>query len=152
MSSESPERNPALAPLKPLIGSWRVTLSHASFVDDPDATLSGTASLEWLYDAFVVMRSGFDAGPPQSWSVIGRNESLDAYCILYYDARGVSRIYSMDFDGTMWTLLREDPDFYQRFRGRLSEDGNTITAAWEKSDDRGATWEHDFDLTYVRAT
>jgi CBS domain-containing protein len=31
----------------------------------------------------------------------------------------------------------------------LSEDGNTISGAWEKSDD-GSTWEHDFDLTYTR--
>jgi hypothetical protein len=31
----------------------------------------------------------------------------------------------------------------------VSPDRNTITSQWEKSFD-GATWEHDFDITYTR--
>jgi hypothetical protein len=38
----------------------------------------------------------------------------------------------------------------QRFTGTFSEDGNTITGAWEKCPD-GVEWEHDFALTYRRA-
>jgi len=37
----------------------------------------------------------------------------------------------------------------QRFSGRISDDGNTITASWEKSTG-GANWEHDFDMAYRR--
>jgi hypothetical protein len=143
--------NPALLPLEPLIGRWSVTVSNASFLDDPQATMSGRTTLEWVGGAFVAVHSLMDDdGPPNSYSVIGRSESSDGYSMLYYDNRGVSRIYAMTFDGTTWTQERHDPDFYQRFTGTLSEDGRTIAAAWEKSDDEGATWQHDFDVTYAR--
>ena len=148
MADGSPAHNPALADLAPLIGDWRVTVSNASFLSE-GSTLSGTTSFSWLDDALIVMRSEFpEGGPPRSTSVIGRNESLDTYSMLYYDARGVSRTYTMGFDVDTWMLLRQDPDFYQRFVGRL--DGDTISAEWQISTDAGVTWEHDFDLTYER--
>ncbi len=55
----------------------------------------------------------------------------------------------MSFSGNLWKLWRHSPGFSQRFEGRISKDGNTITAEWEKSND-GRTWEHDFDVTYTR--
>jgi hypothetical protein len=33
--------------------------------------------------------------------------------------------------------------------GTFSDDGKTIPGAWEVCHD-GATWEHDFDLTYTK--
>jgi hypothetical protein len=42
-------------------------------------------------------------------------------------------------------------DFSQRFSGTLSDDGRTITGAWETAHD-GTTWEHDFNLTYIKLT
>ncbi len=55
----------------------------------------------------------------------------------------------MSLEGGTWRIWRGDPDFRQRFVGRLSSDGQTIAATWEKSADGGA-WEHDFDMTYTR--
>jgi hypothetical protein len=57
----------------------------------------------------------------------------------------------MAFDDTVWTLRRlaTEPDFSQRLTGRFSSDGSVITGRWETSSD-GATWLHDFDLTYTR--
>jgi hypothetical protein len=46
-------------------------------------------------------------------------------------------------------LWRDDPGFSQRFTGRFSSDGGTISGRWEKSTD-GAQWEEDFDLTYTK--
>jgi hypothetical protein len=40
--------------------------------------------------------------------------------------------------------------FAQRFRGELSADGDMIEGAWEKADDDGSDWEHDFTLVYRR--
>jgi hypothetical protein len=51
------------------------------------------------------------------------------------------------------TLSRPDfppLDFQQRFTGTFSQDGHTITGAWETRFE-GAGWEHDFTLTYRRA-
>jgi hypothetical protein len=39
--------------------------------------------------------------------------------------------------------------FWQRFSGTLSDDGDSIRGAWEKSPD-GSSWEHDLDVIYAR--
>ena len=72
----------------------------------------------------------------------------------YFDSRGIARVYAMSLEDGVWTLWREAPDFSsldfaQRFTGTFSDDGTTIVGRWETAHD-GATWEHDFDLTYVR--
>ena len=80
---------------------------------------------------------------------MGRDESLDRYTVLYFDTRGVSRIYQMSLEGGQWKMWRDAPGFSQRYVGTFSEDKNSITARWEKSSD-GLNWEHDFDMTYTR--
>lgn len=55
----------------------------------------------------------------------------------------------MSLDTGVWRLWREAPGFHQRFAGTFREDGQTITARWEMSED-GENWRIDFDLTYTR--
>ena len=96
------------------------------------------------------MRSNVErTGPPNSISVIGRDDSAKAYSLLYFDSRGVSRIYEMSLEDGAWKMWREAPGFSQRFSGSFSENGTTIRGTWEKSND-GSSWEHDFDLTYTK--
>jgi hypothetical protein len=47
-------------------------------------------------------------------------------------------------------LTREDPDFHQRLVGAVSADGNRIDTHPDASEDHGATWRKDFDLTFER--
>jgi hypothetical protein len=66
---------------------------------------------------------------------------------------GVIRLYEMTLEDQVWTLLRTTPDFSpldfgQRFTGQFSEDGKTITGAWERATEE--SWDHDFALTYTR--
>ncbi len=89
-------------------------------------------------------------GTPDAIWLIGRDDSTADYTVLYYDSRRVSRVYQMSFSDGVWKMWRESPDFWQRYEGKVSDDGKTITARWEKSKD-GATWEHDFDITYTRS-
>lgn len=112
----------------------------------------GRVSFEWVQDgAFLVMRMG--SKPPRApdaiW-LIGRDDFSPDYTVLYYDSRQVSRVYHMKFADRVWKMWRESPGFSQRYEGEVAEDGNTITAYWEKSND-GTTWEHDFDAMYRRA-
>jgi hypothetical protein len=81
--------------------------------------------------------------------VIGGDESTETYCALYFDSRGVSRIYQMSLNDGVWKMWREAPGFRQRFTGTFSDDGGTIRGYWERSAD-GSHWEHDFDLTYTK--
>jgi hypothetical protein len=140
--------NATLEPLAILVGTWTVELS---FPTDPPGTVTGQASFAWLDDGdFLVMRTGTKgAGPPWSTCVIGRDDATPTFTALYFDDRGVSRIYQMSMNGREWRQWRDAPGFAQRFIGTVSADGNSIVARWEKSMD-GTTWEHDFNLRYSR--
>jgi hypothetical protein len=41
-------------------------------------------------------------------------------------------------EGT-WTIFREGPDWPQRYVGRISDNGNTITGRWERGETLGAS-------------
>ncbi len=55
----------------------------------------------------------------------------------------------MTLEGGVWAMWRESPGFSQRFKGTIKDDGNIISALWDKSTD-GSHWEHDLELTYTR--
>jgi hypothetical protein len=146
-----PNPNPALKELQVLSGAWVMELSNAAFLPSGTASVKGHVGFEWIDDgAFLEMRQGAEPPNPMSaaW-LIGRDEGAEEYRVLYYDARGVSRIYRMSFDGTVWKMWRDAPGFSQRFTGEIRKDGRHIHARWEKSSD-GKTWEHDFDMDYTR--
>lgn len=91
---------------------------------------------------------------PDGIAVIGRREDGEGYLQHYFDSRGVARLYEMSFDGRVWKLWREREDFTplsfsQRFTGTFSDDGDAISASWEKTADDGS-WELDFRLNYTR--
>ena len=149
--SKPAEQNPALKELAVLAGDWDMELSNASFLPDPSAIVMGKLSVEWRgWGAFLGLYMGSQPGdvPDATW-LVGRDESLPDYVVLYYDNRQVSRVYGMSFADRTWKMWRSAPGFSQRFEGRLSADGDTITAHWEKSSD-GENWEHDFDVRYSR--
>jgi hypothetical protein len=145
------EHNPALADLDFLSGDWDMELSNAPFLPSRDDTAHGHVTFVWIEGgAFLVMLQREQPGnPPSAVWAIGRDESGPDYKVLYSDSRGVSRVYEMSYSEGLWKLWRNSPGFSQRFEGRVGPDRNTITSHWEKSLD-GATWEHDFDITYTR--
>ena len=142
-------RNEALEKLEPLIGEWNLTLTNAWFLEDPEARNPGTASFEWLADAFIVMRWLVGDDPAQaSHLVFGRSDAQERYIALSHDERGVSRVFDMTFADGQWTLDRQDPDFHQRFIATVKHD--RIDGRWEASEDAGTTWRKDFDLIFER--
>ena len=98
----------------------------------------------------LALRMGDKApSPSQALWLIHRDEAVPTYTVLYYDARHVSRVYEMSFQEQVWKMWRQAPGFWQRYEGRVSRDGQTITGRWQKSSD-GRIWEHDFDVTYTK--
>ena len=149
--SISQNPNPALQGLAILVGDWKMELSNASFLPSSSDTVTGHVSFEWLEEgAFLVMYMGSQLqGTPDAIWLISRDTSTPNYIVLYYDNRKVSRVYEMSFSDGTWKMWRNSPDFSQRFEGKVRDDGNTITAHWEKSTN-GSSWEHDFDVTYTK--
>jgi hypothetical protein len=143
-------RNPALDELEFLVGEWRVVASNAEFLPE-GGTEPWTVSIAWLDDAFLIWRGDARGVFPRSVQITGRNENdpPGTYSVLYFDGRGVSRIYAMTLRDNVWTMWRADADFHQRFVGRISADRQTITAYWEASE-TGVEWRRDFDLEYTR--
>jgi hypothetical protein len=154
-------RADALARLDIFVGEWIMEVRFPG--DGPElsgATAEGPRArsrFEWTLDRqFLLQRTEIPVPEaPDSLTIIGVDPGTGRYTQHYYDARGVARLYAMSLADGRWTLTRESPDFTpldfrQRFTGTFSEDGNTITGAWEK--DLGTSgWEHDFALTYRRA-
>jgi len=139
--------NPALAQLNVLVGEWDMQASIG------DRSLgSGRTVFSWLEGgAFLAQHSEADqADFPTATILIGRDDASETYCMLYFDSRRVSRVYQMSLsESGVWKMWREAPGFFQRFTGKISADGNIITASWERSSN-GVFWEQDFDLTYTR--
>jgi len=152
MPKDEAARHPMLEGLDAFIGEWSTEASLAPGV-------TGRTVFEWVLGGqFLVERSEVPDVPdaPDSIAIIGVDRDGTAYTQHYFDSRGVARVYGMTFRDGAWTLLRDAPDFtpldfWQRFTGRFSADGGTISGRWETSQD-GSTWEHDFDLTYRKVT
>ncbi|MGH9209288.1 MAG: hypothetical protein ACRD2C_01255 [Acidimicrobiales bacterium] len=138
-------RNKELDKLDVFVGSWALTMSDAWFLEPSGTEVRGSATIEWLGDAFLIVRSELDG---ELNLAIGRSDAHESYIVLYHDDRGVCRVFTMTFDGRHWTLTREDPDFHQRFIADVEQD--RITGRWEASEDEGRTWRKDFDLVFER--
>jgi hypothetical protein len=140
------------ADLERFIGEWEV------IVDLPGASdVAARTTFEWLLGRrFVLQRASADhPDAPDGYMVIAADHRRDdGYLQHYFDSRGIARVYAMSLEDGVWSLWRETPDFSpldfaQRYTGTFSDDGATIVGRWEIAHD-GSTWEHDFDLTYVR--
>ena len=144
----SPELNPTLKNLDILVGEWELL---GTWPQDTSAVLRGHASIQWVEGgAFLLYQWQIDQPEfPNATAMIGPDDVAGTYSMLYFDSRGVSRIYEMSFNEGIWKLWRNWPGFSQRFTGRFSEGQNRIMSQWEKSTN-GLEWEHDFDLVYKR--
>jgi len=134
--------------LQPLAGQWTV---EAFFPGAPPSDERGHTIFQWgPEEAFLIQRweAPVDAAPDgvAIFAVDERNGELVQH---YFDSRGVVRQYATSIEDGVWSLRKLTGGFAQRFRGEFSPDGDTIEAAWEKSDD-GSSWELDFDLIYRR--
>jgi hypothetical protein len=141
----------ALEQLAPLVGTWRMETSLGP--------AAAHAVFEWgLGGRILIQRTEIDVPEaPDAFCVITAEPRTGGFTQHYFDSRGVNRLYVMMFDGGMWTLLRETPDFSslefsQRFTGRLEDGGATIRGRWESRPLGAERWEPDFDLTYLKAT
>jgi hypothetical protein len=130
--------------LEHLVGEWE--MESPQFPGGRGRTV-----FEWLDGrAYLVQRSSVPEPAPTSTWIIGSDEAAESYTALYYDSRGVSRVYRMSFSEGVWRVWRDAPGFFQRFTGTFSTDNRTITGRWALSDD-GSQWAHDFDLIYTKA-
>lgn len=140
-----------LEDLELFVGQWRMTPSFATNASGAPHTLT---TFEWLAGKrFLIQRWKVEhPDAPDGIAIIGFDMAKTAYLQHYFDSRGVARVYEMGLADNVWTLQRiaEHPDFSQRFIGHIREGGRSIVGSWASSDDEGASWSPDFDLTYSK--
>ena len=122
----SPERpgRPGLPGWQRFIGRWVTEGAHPLL---PGQVIRGSTTFEWLDgQQFVIQRSHYDHPDiPDAIAIIGATgEQLSMH---YFDSRGIDRVYAVGLEGDQWRFWRDDPGFRQRFTGRFSADGDTIT-------------------------
>jgi hypothetical protein len=140
--------NPALKGFGTLLGEWQTVGSHPYL---PGADLHGRVSFDWLEGgAFLIMHSDLDEPRfPDGVAIFGSDDVAGKFFMLYFDERGVSRVYDVAMAGNQLRWWRDEPSFSQRFVITIEDDGNKMTAKGEMSRD-GAAWENDLQLTYTR--
>ena len=124
-----------------LLGTWDLTMRHVA-VPDPVAgqqryerVLAGAfVRLDWTYEH------------PDFPDAIAL---LDDRTFHYFDVRGVTRRFDLEVDDTGWTMMRRDGDFWQRASATFLG-ADAMEGVGENSHDRGASWQHDYAVSYVR--
>lgn len=130
--------------LKPLLGDW-VVESKAFSEGRGHTTVTLTEDGKFMRLHSIEDDKRF----PESVQLIGSDDASDECTVLYYDSRGVHRVYHMTLVDGVWKMWREAPQFNQRYTGKFSADGKTVNGQWEFSED-GKDWKVDFDLNYER--
>ncbi|MCU1590719.1 MAG: hypothetical protein JWP11_1975 [Frankiales bacterium] len=124
-----------------LLGTWELTMRHVAM----PAAVRGRQCYERVLDnAFLMLHATYDH--PEFPDAVAL---LDGSSYHYFDVRGVTRVFDLEVGDTGWAMIRRDADFWQRsaatFVGADAMDGTG-----ENSYDGGATWQHDFSLSYAR--
>jgi hypothetical protein len=140
--------NLELAPLDGAVGTWTVTGSHPYL---PGRTLRGNVTFERIEGgAFLRMHSKMvDSEIPEGVAVFGTDGDEDTCTMLYFDVRGVARRYEIEFHADGFTWSRNSPEFAQRFRVTMANDGRTMAGEGTMKK-AGAPWEPDLRLSYTR--
>jgi hypothetical protein len=132
--------------LEALVGEWTM---EARPPDGQPWPGGGRVTFEWFEGVPLLIQRWHVDMPeaPDGTAVIGCDGMSATYYQLYTDERDVQRIYEMSLGDGGWKLWRDGEPFSQRFTGRFSEGGKTITGRWEIAED-GKNWKTDFDLIY----
>ena len=114
-----PAPNSVLGRLDALVGEWEM---EASVGGRPMGR--ARTAFAWLQEgAFLVQHADAEASDPPpapEWvansplpltTIIGLDDSSEAFCMLYADACGVFRVYRMSLSEGIWRLWRDAPGF-----------------------------------------
>lgn len=134
--------------LEALVGEWTMEAGPPGGPPWPGAA---RVTFEWFEGTPLLIQRWHVDMPeaPSGVAMIGCDGTSGSYYQLYTDERDVQRIYEMSLSDGVWKLWRDGEPFPQRFTGKFSEDGKTITGRWEIAEDR-KTWKTDFDLTCTK--
>jgi hypothetical protein len=124
-----------------LLGTWDLTMRHSAMTDP----VAGRQRYQRvLDDAYLYLTWTYDHPDfPDALAMLSPEE------MHYFDVRGITRVFDVRLDDSGYEMVHLDPEFSQRFTARF-EGPDLIETTGEYSDDRGATWQHDFTMSSLR--
>lgn len=155
---------PQILRLGALVGRWR---SEGHIVGDPPIPIQGTDIYEWLAGGFFLVHHVdvvIGDQPVQALEIIGEEEdpATNSFTARAYDNLGNETLMRAEVDDQgVWTFTggadvapvaqptSADTGGAVRSTLRVSADGKSMTATWERSDD-GATWQSWMDMAFTR--
>jgi Protein of unknown function (DUF1579) len=151
-----PEQSPTPAPetrrLEALVGRWHSEGRTVPAPSEPAITITGTDTYQWMTGGFfLVHRVDVQMGgnKVEVIEMIGPYDHSDrSYPMRSFDNQGnfVTMTARVRDDG-VWTFTGAS----ERATLTIGDDGTTMTARWERSDD-GSTWRHWMDMTFTKAS
>jgi hypothetical protein len=125
--------------------------TNACDAADPRGTIDAVDTYAWLPGRFSLLHT-VDARVGEERvegaEIIGWDPARDAFVTRYFGSDGPNAYEATlveEDDALVWTM-RSSAD---RFAGRFSDDGNTITGHWEQLDD-DKSWQPWMDVTLTR--
>jgi hypothetical protein len=140
--------NPALNSLEFLIGEWRTTGTHPEV---PGETLRGRTAFSWHEGgAFLIMRSEIDQPLfPSGLAILGSDDVAGRFAMIYFDERGISRLYDVAVGDRTVTWRRDDPDFSQSVTITADAGGDRLVSRGRMSR-KGGDWVDDLSQVFRR--
>ena len=146
-----------------LVGRWR---SEGRIVGSTPVPIIGTDIYEWLPGGFFLVHYVdvvIGAQPVQAIEIIGEHDpATDSFTTRAYDNEGnVTTMRATVDDQGVWTFTgggdiapvaqpaSADTRGAVRSTLKVSGDGSSMTAEWERSDD-GSAWQAWMEMTFVR--
>jgi hypothetical protein len=144
--------DPETRRLEVLVGRWNSEGRTVPGPSDPAITITGTDTYEWLAGGFfLVHRVDVQVGGEQVVVIelIGPYDAADrSYPMRSFDSQGnFATMTARVRDDGVWTFTGAS----ERATLTIGDDGTTMTAKWERSDD-GSSWRHWMDMWFTRAS
>lgn len=130
--------------LSPLVGTWKTTGATSATSDAPGEPIEATDRYEWMEGGFFLLHH-IDSQFPEVFhglEVIGHDAASGDCSVTYFDSKGRTLTSTGELKGGVWRIFSAT----ERFAGAFSEDGETLSGMWERSED-GLTWQPWIDLT-----
>jgi hypothetical protein len=143
---QPPTPEPALKRLDVLVGKWNVK-GHTS---NPNDVITGQATFEWLPGGFFLIQRfefNFIGQEIKGLEVIGYDKSSKAFSASVYSNMGEFAVpYKWDVQDDIVTHWTEG----SHFKGKLSDNGNTLTGAWEPEKGKESPENVAYEATMTR--
>lgn len=130
--------DPALARLNVFIGTWHTEGWIMESLYGSVARLTAIDTYQWLPGGFFLIHhvdGHMGDKEVKAIEIIGYDPSALKYFTHSYDNQGCIATYQANLLDGAWSIAGKS----ERFAGRFTEDGKTLTGSWEMSSD-GLNW------------